>query len=453
MAGKFGGENRGKKGGRGLKPKIAIYRMTTPSPVTSPAPKHTVLPPGAWLMVAMLWLAGGSNYLSRNLPTTMRGSIVEEISMTEAQFGLLMSALLWVYAFASPFGGFLADRFSRRNMVLGSLFLWSIITSVTAFVENFEQFLALRILLGLSQAFYIPAAISLIVDYHRGPTRALAAGVHLTGYIFGASIGGFAGLLAEKHGWSYAYTVIGLPNLGFGVLLYFLLRDPPRESHELVPTSSALVEIKFSEALRSLSKPGPFYVMMAAMCVQGAIGWMIVGWMPTIMAEQFKMGQGAAGFSALGYLYAAQTAGLLLGGIWSDRWSLTNPRSRIIIPALAILLTAPAFWLTGWSPLMIFTIISLIMWGVAMGCLGANMMPIVCLIVDVRYRATAMGLLNLVINICGGLAIYGVGLLRDAKFGVNLILTFAGFGVFLCGALLWLTNVLVRRKESAKLIV
>lgn len=424
--------------------------MTTTPPVTSPAPKPAVLPPGAWTLVALLWLAGGSNYLARNMPTTMRGSILQEIQMTEAQFGLLMSALLWVYAFASPFGGFLADRFSRRSMVLGSFFLWSIITSATAFVGNFEQFLTLRILLGLSQAFYIPAALALIVDYHRGPTRALAAGIHLTGYLFGASIGGFAGWLAEKHGWSYAYTVMGLPNLGFGVLLYFLLREPPRESRELIPASSALAEIKFGEALRSLSKPGPFYLMMAAMCVQGAIGWMIVGWMPTIMAEQFKMGQGAAGFSALGYLYAGQLVGLLGGGFLSDRLSLTNPRSRIIIPALAILLTAPAFWLTGWSPLIIFTIVSLVMWGVAMGCLGANMMPIVCLIVDVRYRATAIGMTNLVINICGGLAIYGVGLLRDAGFGVNLILTFAGLGVFLCGALLWLTNVWARRNERAR---
>jgi len=425
--------------------------MTKSPPTTSPAPKHAVLLSGAWITVALLWLAGASNYLSRNLPTTMRGSILEEISMTEAQFGLLMSALLWVYAFASPVGGFLADRFSRRNMVLGSLFLWSIITLITAFVESFEQFLTLRILLGLSQAFYIPAALALIVDYHRGPTRALAAGIHLTGYIFGALTGAFAGWLAETHGWSYAYLAIGLPNLGLGVLLYLMLREPPRESLELVPSGSAAVNIKFSEALKSLSKSGPFYLMMAAMSVQGAIGWMIVGWMPTIMAEQFKMGQGAAGFSALGYLYVAQTAGLLAGGFWSDRWSLTNPRSRIIIPALAILLTAPAFLLTGWSPLIIFTIISLVMWGVAMGFLGANMMPIVCLIVDPRYRATAMGMLNLVVNICGGLAIYGVGLLRDAKFGVNAILTFAGFGVLLCGALLWLTNVLVRRNERARL--
>lgn len=427
--------------------------MNKSSPVTSPAPKHAVLPSGAWLMVALLWLAGGSNYLSRNLPTTMRGSILEEISMSEAQFGLLMSALLWIYALASPFGGFLADRFSRRNMVLGSMFLWSIITSVTAFVENFEQFLILRILLGLSQAFYIPAAISLIVEYHRGPTRALAAGIHLTGYIVGALVGGFAGWLAEKHGWSYAYTVIGLPNLGFVILLYFMLREPSREAHELAPTGSPVEDIKFSEALKSLSKPGPFYFMMAAMCVQGAIGWMIVGWMPTIMSEQFKMGQGAAGFSALGYLYVAQTIGLLGGGYWSDRWSLTNPRSRIIIPALAILVTAPAFWLTGVSPLMIFTVMSLLMWGVAMGFLGANTMPIICLTVDVRYRATAMGMINLVVNICGGLAIYGVGLLRDAKFGVNLILTFAGVGVFLCGALLWMTNVMVRRNDQDKLAV
>ena len=413
------------------------------------------LPTGAWLTVALLWLAGGSNYLTRTMLTTMRGSILEEIPMTEAQFGLLTSGFLWVYAFASPFGGYFADRFSRRLVVIASIFAWSTITWMTSYAKTFDQFLLLRALLGLSEAFYIPAAVALIIDYHRGPTRAFATGLHTTGLIFGSTIGGLGGMLAENHGWSYAYTVIGLPNLVFGLLLFLFLRDAPREHLSQIPVAAPRAppppaNIRLTEAIWSLFKTGPFYYLIACWCLQGAVGWMIIGWMPTHMREQFAMGQGAAGFSALGYVYATQTLGLLVGGFWSDRWSLTQPRARVIIPAIGFLLAAPAFWLTGSSHLLIFTIMSLVLWGLAEGFLGANMMPMICLIVDPRYRATALGVLNCFTAICGGLAIYGVGALRDAKVNIGFILTIAGMGVFLCSVTLWLINTSLKKAGKTK---
>lgn len=416
------------------------------SPATSLS-SPWVLPKGAWIAVALLWLAGGSNYLTRTMLTTMRGSIMEEIPMTEAQFGLLTSAFLWIYALVSPFGGFFADRFSRRLVVICSIFAWSTITWLTASVKTFEQFLLLRALLGLSEAFYIPAAVALIVDFHRGTTRALAAGIHTTGLIFGSTIGGLGGWLAEDHSWSYAYTVIGLPNLAFGVLLYFFLRDAPRDTGGDAAAANPGQTISFTAAIASLARTGSFYYVIACWCLQGAVGWMIIGWMPTHMSEQFSLGQGAAGFSALGYVYVTQTLGLLVGGVWSDRWSLTQPRARVIIPAVAFLVAAPAFWMTGTSNLIAFTILSLVLWGLAEGFLGANMMPIICLVVDSRYRATALGVLNGFTAICGGLAIYGVGALRDAKIGITLILVFAGVGVMLCGVTLWRVNLALKRRE------
>lgn len=406
-------------------------------------------------MVLLLWFAGGSNYLTRVMLTTMRGSIMEEIPMTETQFGLLTSGFLWVYAFASPFGGFFADRFSRRLVVIGSIFAWSSITWATSFVKTFEHFLMLRMLLGLSEAFYIPAALALIADYHRGTTRAFATGLHTTGLIFGSTIGGLGGLLAENHGWSYAYTVVGLPNLVFGLLLFAFLRDAPREPVEPAAATStaepspAKEHIRLGDAFLSLMRTGPFYFVIGCWCLQGAVGWMIIGWMPTHMKEQYSMGQGAAGFSALGYVYVFQTLGLLTGGLWSDRWSQVKPRARLIIPALGFLLAAPAFWMTGASHLIVFTIASLILWGLAEGFLGANMMPIICLVIDTRYRATALGVLNCFTAICGGLAIYGVGALRDARVSISFVLTLAGVGVLLCGVALWLVNVVLLRREKA----
>ncbi len=402
----------------------------------------------AWTAVAVLWLAGGSNYLTRTMLTTMRGSVIEEIPMTDAQFGLLTSGFLVFYAAASPFGGFLADRFSRRRVVLWSIFAWSAITWITAYVQSFEHFLILRCLLGLSQAFYIPAAVALIVDYHRGPTRALATGIHLTGMIVGAVIGGVGGWLAERHGWSYAYMAIGLPNLALGILLYFFLRDAPREHLDQAASTSQPPTIRLREAVRSLARPGAFYYVIACLGVQGGVSWIIIAWMPTLMREQFKMGQGTAGFSTLGFLYVAQAIGLLGGGFWSDRLSLSNPRARIIMPAVAILLTTPLFLLTGWFNHIGFTLLCLAMYGLAMGFLGSNTMPIVCLVVDARYRATAIGVLNCFTAICGSLAIYGVGALRDAKVDPSLILTCAAVGVFICGAFLWMANLAVKKSAE-----
>ncbi|MCX6948242.1 MAG: MFS transporter [Opitutae bacterium] len=421
--------------------------MSLPSASRSSVNASAFSPAVAWTAVALLWLAGGSNYLTRTMLTTMRGSIIADVPMTEVQFGLLTSVFLWCYAFISPFGGFMADRFSRRQVVIGSLVVWSAITGVTAYARTFDQFLVLRSLLGLSQAFYIPAAVALIVDYHRGPTRALATGIHMTGMVVGSTIGGMGGWLAEHHGWSYAYTTIGLPNLALGIILYFTLREPPREGRSLNAGGEAPARIRLSEALLNLMKPGPFYYLLGCQSVQGAVSWIIIAWVPTMLREQFNLAQGAAGFSALGCLYGAQLVGLLVGGYASDRWSLRNPRARVIIPAVAILLTAPAFWLTGWFPLMIFTLLSLLLWGLAMGFLGSNTMPIVCLVVDARYRATAIGLLNCITAICGGLAIYGVGALRDAHIATHLIMTFAGVGVILCGGFLWLLNITLKKSE------
>ncbi|MSU47216.1 MAG: MFS transporter [Lacunisphaera sp.] len=423
--------------------------MTTPTYARNPGAQYPLLS-AAWIAVAVLWLAGGSNYLTRTMLTTMRGSILEEIPMSDAQFGLLTSGFLWVYAFASPVAGFFADRFSRRRVIIISVFAWSAITLLTAYVKTFEQFFALRTLLGLSQACYIPAAVALIIDYHRGSTRALAAGIHVTGTVAGSTLGAAGGWLAAEQGWSQAYEIIALPNLALGVVLCFFLRDPSREGVAEPAVGGGLPGIRLGEALLSLARPGPFYAMMAFSLVQGAVSWMIIGWMPTQMREQFAMGQGAAGFSALGFLYFMQIVGLLAGGYWSDRLSLVNPRARIILPALAIMCAAPVFFLTGWFPMLAFTLLSLSLWGLAVGIAGANLMPIICLTVDTRYRATAMGVSNLCAAVSGGLAVYGAGALRDAKIGVNFILTFAGFGAVLCALSLWLVNVGLNMAEKKK---
>lgn len=421
--------------------------MSNPVPSASRSTDALLLP-GAWTAIALLWCAGGSNYLARTMITTMRGSIIEDIPMSDAQFGLLTTGFLWVYAFANAVGGFLADRYSRKAVIVGSLIAWSVVTAGTAYVRTFEQFLALRMLLGVSEAFYISAAVSMIVDYHRGSTRSLAAGIHTTGLIFGSSIGGLGGWIAERSSWSAAYSCIGVPSLVLGFVLFFLLREPEREYPLAAPGGDTAPGLTVWAVLAALAKPGPIYWLLVCWCLQGAVGWLLIGWMPTHMREQFGMSQGEAGITALGYLYAFQTLGLLAGGHWSDRWSRTFQRARIVLPAVAFLLPAVAFLLTGQSSLFIFTVLALSTWGLAAGLLGANMMPLVCFVVDQRYRATAYGVLNTFPAIFGGISIWLGGLVRDAQVSLTVILVYCGLGAFLCGASLWMVNRYVRSVEA-----
>src|SRR6185369_9989106 len=143
----------------------------------------------------------------------------------------------WVYGLLSPFAGFLADRFSRSRVVLVSLFVWSLLTWLTGHAKSFEQLLVVRALMGISEAAYIPAALALIADYHRGNTRSLATGIHMTGIGVGAGLGGLGGWLAERHGWSYAFTIFGFIGVGYALVLVFALRDAPPERVELADGS------------------------------------------------------------------------------------------------------------------------------------------------------------------------------------------------------------------------
>ncbi len=418
------------------------------NPASPASASRPPLPASAWMAVALLWFAAAFNYLTRTTLTTMRATVVHDIAMTDAQFGLLTSAYLACYALACPFGGFFADRFSRRQVVLVSVLTWSAITLLTTQARTAEQFVVMRALLGLSHGFYIPAAVSIIVDLHRGPTRAFAAGLHMSGLVVGSTIGGLGGWLAEQHGWRYAYTAIGLPSLLYVAVLAFFLREPTREYLTADAIAQRPASIRLADACRNLARTGPYLVFMASYTLQGAVSWVVIGWMPTVVSEQFHLGQGAAGFSTLAFFFIPQTIGLVAGGFWSDRWSAANPLSRILLPAVAILLVGPVFLVTAWVHSMSLTLASLSLYGFAMGILGANVMPIICLVVDARYRATAQGIINACAAVGGGVSIYVVGALRDAGTAVGLILTMAGLGVVLCGFLLWLVGV-VRKKSGA----
>src|SRR5690606_21947723 len=178
-----------------------------------------------WVLVGVLWIVAFLNYLDRILLTTMRDPIVGEFSLTDAQCGLLTSVFLWSYGIFSPFGGFLADKYSRSNVIIFGVGVWSLATVWTGYVSSFEEMIAARIVMGVSEAFYIPAGLALITDYHRGKTRSLATGLHFSGLYTGLALGGVGGYIAELWGWRYGFHIFGIFGCVYALLLVFLLHD------------------------------------------------------------------------------------------------------------------------------------------------------------------------------------------------------------------------------------
>jgi MFS family permease len=403
-------------------------------------PPEFKLPNRAWLTVGLLWFIGLLNYLDRVMITTMRGSIVAEIPMTEAQFGLLTAAFLWTYGILSPFAGFLADRFSRSRVIVISLFAWSFVTWLTAHATTYTELLATRVLMGVTEAASIPAALALITDYHRGHTRSRAEGIHMSGIMVGAGLGGVGGWIAERHGWEHSFTLFGLIGLGYAFVVAFFLKDAPRErpSNTAINEADELPKIGLRAAFVSLFSKSSFTLALIYWGLLGMGGWAVVGWMPTYMNENFNLAQGVAGLTATGYLQTALLVGVIVGGAWADRWFRTNPFGRFYVPFIGLCCAAPGIFLAGSTNLLPLAIVGLVVYGFARAFADCNMMPILCQVTDPRYRATGYGVLNLCGTVVGGFTIYAGGALRDAKIDVSLIFGFASVSMVGCAALLLL---------------
>lgn len=369
---------------------------------------------------------------------TMRSSIIEEIPMTDAQFGLLTSVFLWVYGFTSPIAGYIADRFNRSIVVIGSLFVWSLVTWLTSLATSFEYLLAARALMGISEAFYIPAAMALIMDWHSDRTKSTAVGLHVGGIMVGQSLGFIGGWIAETHTWHYAFHIFGIIGVVYAMGLIFLLKDRKKVRVRTDASTDDIPEkIDFKLAIQSLFRNPAFVMVVVIWGLAGAISWMINGWLPTYYKEQFNLSQTEAGIYSTAYFFPVMLVGVILGGAIADWWSKTNGKARIWLPAMGFLIAVPAIFIASYTTILWATVGGFLVYALTRPFIDANMMPILGMISDKRYLATGYGFLNLCSCIIGGVGIYVAGALRDGQVNLNIIFQVAALSMIVCAFLLF----------------
>ena len=397
----------------------------------------------AWLVVALLWPVALLNYMDRQMLATMKSSMVADITglTTDAQWGFVLASFKWVYAFLSPVGGYIADRFSRRHVIAISLFAWSVVTWMTGHVTTYEGLVWTRALMGISEAFYIPAALALITDFHLGQTRSRAIGIHQTGIYIGLILGGFAGYIADSPtlGWRWAFDAAGIVGIVYAIPLFFFLRNPARQSDGSLGSPAPLRAV--SELLGNRN----FILLLLYFTLPAIAGWVIKDWMPVILKNQFNLSQGDAGKMAVLYVQVASIIGALVGGILADRWMRRSERGRIYVSALGMVLFLPALFGLGNPGTVMLAISFLVLFGIGWGFFDCNNMPILSQITRPELRGTGYGLMNLVSISCGGLGDWGFGALQDRGVSLSLI-----FGCFTGVALLSLLVVLMIRPSFSQ---
>ncbi|MFC0772065.1 MFS transporter [Terrimonas alba] len=386
-----------------------------------------------WILVSLLWVVALLNYMDRQMLSTMRPSMMIDIAelQTATNFGRLMAIFLWIYGFMSPLAGMIGDRVNRKWLIVGSLFVWSAVTLAMGYAQNFEQLYWLRALMGVSEALYIPAGLSLIADFHSSKTRSLAIGIHMTGLYMGQALGGFGATIAASFSWQSAFHSFGIIGIIYSVVLILFLRE--KKSSVEVTDKITIEKPGFFKGLGLLFSNIAFWIIVFYFAVPSLPGWGIKNWLPTLFADNLDIDMSKAGPLSTITIAASSFLGVLFGGVLSDRWVQKNIKGRIYTSAIGLGLTIPALLLIGYGHSLFHVIGSAFCFGFGFGMFDANNMPILCQFVSSKYRATAYGLMNMVGVFAGAFVTDWLGKSTDAG---NLGKSFAMLAAIVLAALI-----------------
>lgn len=321
-----------------------------------------------------------------------------DISELEAavNFGRLMAIFLWIYGLVSPFAGAIADRISRKWLIIASLGVWSAVTLLMGHCTTFNQIYWLRAFMGISEALYIPAALSLIADYFTGSARSLAIGIHMTGLYLGQAIGGFGATLAEAYSWQQTFQWFGIIGVTYAVILAVLLYDKSRTAEEDL---SEKISIQKKESVWKsfalIFSNVSFWIILFFFASSSLPGWATKNWLPTLFSDSLGIPMSKAGPISTITIAASSFVGVLIGGSLSDRWVKKNLKGRVYTSAIGLALMIPALVLIGIGHGMFAAVGAGVCFGVGYGMFDTNNMPILCQFVSAKNRGTAYGLMNM----------------------------------------------------------
>lgn len=388
-----------------------------------------------WFVVGMLWFVCFFNYADRQAIYSVFPLLKSQMHLDNSQLAIVGSSFMWVYALSGPFAGMIGDRLQRRTLIIGGLIFWSLVTVATAFSTTYWQLVLFRALEGLGEAFYFPASMSLVSDYHGRDTRSRAMAIHQSSVYAGTIAGGaVAGHLGQYYGWRSSFYLFGGLGTLLGIVLLTLLKEPARGQSEQSGDDAGHGSLRLNKDLfatiRRTFEHRMVPILISVFVGANFVAMIFLTWMPTFLLEKFHMSLSMAGLSGTAYIQIASVCGVMTGGFLADRFARRSRAGRMWTQSLGLLLGIPFIFLAGWTLSVPLLVLGMTGFGFSKGLYDANIWASLYDVVTPENRATALGLMNSIGWLGGSVAplavaraaeSYGMGVAISASSVVYLI--------------------------------
>ncbi len=385
-----------------------------------------------WYVLALLTLANISSFIDRQILSLLVKPIKHDLHLTDTQMSLLMGlSFALFYTFFGIILGRIADRYSRRNLIIGGITIWSLMTALCGGVRSYGQFFLARMGVGVGEATLSPSAFSMIADLFPKKRLATAMSLFSMGVFLGSGLATLigAGIVAklpnegtvlvpvfgEIYPWQVLFLYIGLPGLVIALLL-LTIREPQRTG--TLQTNGQTSRVDLGESLDIIFRHPKAYLLIAfSVACQALINYGCNAWVPTFVARTYGWEVPRAGAFYGLVVVVSSIAGVLFGGWYADKLTRdghTDGRLRVGVLGIGLALLgciAPLMPRAEWALLTL----SLPIFGLA-APFGAATAAIQELMPN-QVRALASSIFLFILNLIGiGLGPTIVALFTDYIF-------------------------------------
>jgi predicted MFS family arabinose efflux permease len=368
-----------------------------------------------WVAISLLFLAGFLNLEDRVVIFSVLPLIRTELHFSDVQLGALMAVFLWVYAAFSPFAGYFGDRLSRRRVVISCLLLWSLVTIGAGLASSAGQLMATRVLLAITQAFYVPASMAIMADYHDDSTRGIAVAILSSGMTLGPILGGgAAGWIGDHYGWRPTLFVLGAAGILLALILAGLLREVRVGASDGVPRTTVLRTAGFGATVKDLLTTPSYLFVVFSIAVFSLATWMLITWLPIFLHDSFGMNLAQSGLYGNLAISGPMLIGALAGGVISDALGRKSPRNRLILMlgCYSLALPWPLLFRSAESAFLVLA--STFMFKLFRAFAETSAYPLLYALISPEKRSTAVGISNCINTVFGGAGALVVGYFRES---------------------------------------
>ncbi len=362
-----------------------------------------------WELLLILWVAYFLNQGDRQIYNAVLSLIKADLGLSDVQLGLVVTVFTVLYGIFVPIAGCLGDFVSKKWIVCLSLLTFSVGTLCTGFSSGLLLLILFRsAATGIGEAFYYPAANSLIGQYHHA-TRAQAMAIHQSSLYVGIVASSWiAGWIGELHGWRVTFYTFGSFGLLMAVVVAMRLRNehrdadtpgcgPTPDADRIVCATAADASrseaATLGEVLRSVLRTPTLYYLSLAFAGMVFVGVGFHTWMPMFLQEKFHLSLKSAALNSMLWHYIFAFIGVMVGGRVSDRLAARRLTIRMEMEYFGLLLGAPFIWLMGASSNLTMVYVALAGFGFFRGIYDSNLFAALFDVIPPRYRSSATGLM------------------------------------------------------------